>query len=100
MNSSDMPNDCTNLTWCEISGRFEWSGKRCKPAIEAEISSASYDVPWIEFGDLSPTEVCKRWNYHDKLILALTKVLEEGVNVGGDAFEEGSNLIDELERTK
>ena len=61
----------TELMYDHDVGRFEWAGIRCKPAIEAEISSASYDAPWLEFGDIDPDELCRRYNNHARLVEAL-----------------------------
>lgn len=60
--------DTKQLYYDKGRGRFEWSGGRYPVALEAETSSAAYDAPWLEFDGLTPEELCKRWNNHERLV--------------------------------
>lgn len=77
--------DTKQLYYDKGHGRFEWSGGRYPVALEAETSSAAYDAPWLEFYDLTPEELCKRWNNHERLIKTLENVVD-GWSTGEDIF--------------
>lgn len=90
--------DKRKLIYNKVLGHFEWEGVRCKPALEADVSSGSYDVPWLEFSDLEPDELCKRYNHHAELVeMVQALAYEYYLATGGDQHEPAHKLLAKLD---